>query len=354
MNKKFSRQGFPIEWNLNPKCQIAMRPRGPKLVGMVVLVVTFVMAGVVVEAQQPQKMARLAYLGVGSPTVNSGRREALLHGLRDYGYLEGKNLIIDYRWAEGKAELLQEQAAQLVSLKPDVIFTGAPQGTLTAKKATVTIPIVFVGIGDPVGIGVVASLASPGGNITGIANMSPELSGKRLELLKESAPKITSVAVLWNPSSQGHQQILKEIEAVAPGLKLKLYPLAVRKAEDFDGAFQAAAKSRADALLPLGDPLIGSQSKRVIDYAERNRLPAVYANSESADAGGLMSYATNIADQYRRAAVYVDKILKGTKPADLPVEQPMKIEFVINLKTAKQIGLTIPPNVLARADRVIR
>ena len=306
------------------------------------------------EAQQPAKMARLGYLGVGSPTANPGRREAFLQGLRDHGYVEGKNLVIDYRWAEGNAELIQEQAAQLVSLKPDVIFALAPQGALAAKKATATIPIVFVGIGDPVGIGVVDSLARPGGNITGVANMNTDLSGKRLELLKESAPKITSVAVLWNPASQGHQQILKEIEAVAPGLKLKLYPLAIRGAEDFDGAFQAAAKYRADALLPLGGPLIGSQSKRVIEYAEKNRLPTIFANSESADAGGLMSYATNIADQYRRAAVYVDKILKGAKPADLPVEQPMKFEFVINLKTAKQIGLTIPPNVLARADRVIR
>ena len=268
------------------------------------------------QAQQPGKMARLAYLGVGSPAANPGRREAFLKALRDHGYVEGKNLAIDYRWAEGNAELIQEQAAQLVSLKPDVIFALAPQGALAAKKASATIPIVFVGIGDPVGIGVVDSLARPGGNITGVANMNTDLSGKRLELLKESAPKITSVAVLWNPSSQGHQQILKEIEAVAPGLKLKLYPLTVRSPEDFDGAFQAAAKSRADALLPLGDPLIGSQSKRVIEYAEKNRLPTIFANSESADAGGLMSYASNIADQYRRAAVYVDKILKGAKPAD--------------------------------------
>jgi putative ABC transport system substrate-binding protein len=299
-------------------------------------------------------MARLAYLGVGSPTANPGRREALIQALRDHGYVEGKNLVIDYRWAEGKPELIQEQAVQLVSLKPDVIFTGSPQGALAAKKATATIPIVFVGIGDPVGIGVVASLASPGGNITGVANMNTELSGKRLEMLKESTPKITSVAVLWNPSSQGHQQILKQIEGIAPALKLKLYTLAVRSAEDFDGAFQAVAKSRADGLLPLGDPLIGSQSKRVIEYSVKNRLPAIFPNSESADAGGLMSYAPNIVDQYRRAAVYIDKILKGAKPADLPVEQPMKFELVINLKTAKQIGLTIPPNVLARADRVIR
>jgi putative ABC transport system substrate-binding protein len=278
----------------------------------------------------------------------------LLRGLRDQGYVEGKNLVIVYRWAEGNAELLQEQAAQLVSLKPDVIFTASPQGTLAAKKATATIPIVFVGIGDPAGFGVVDSLARPGGNITGVANMSPELSGKRLELLKESVPKITSVAVLWNSSSQGHPKVLKVIEEVALALKLKVYPLAVRSAEDFDGAFQVAAKFRVHALMTLPDSIFSNQIKPITEFAARNRLPAIFPNSEFADAGGLMSYGPNIVDQYRRAAVYIDKILKGAKPADLPVEQPMKFEFVINLKTAKQIGLTFPPNVLARADRVIR
>ena len=306
------------------------------------------------EAQQPRKIARLAYLGVGSPTVNPSRKEALLQNLSDQGYVEGKNLIIDYRWAEGKTELLQEHAAQLVSLKPDVIFAGAPQGALAAKKATSTIPIVFVGIGDPVGIGVVASLARPGGNITGIANMSPELTGKRLELLKESAPKIMSVGVFWNSTSRGNQRILKTIDDIAPALKLKLYPLAVRSAEDFDGAFRAAAKFRVHALMTLPDSIFSNQIKRITEFAARNHLPAIFPNSESADAGGLMSYAPNIVDQYRRAAVYIDKILKGAKPADLTVEQPTKFEFVINLKTAKQIGLTIPPNVSARADRVIR
>ncbi len=348
MNKKSSSRVIRSE--LNPKCQIA----NPKSAGIVILVVTLVMGGVMVEAQQVGKMARLAYLGVGSPTRNSGRREALLQGLRDHGYVEGKNLVIDYRWAEGKAELLQEQAAQLLSLKPDVIFTGSPQGALAVKMVTETIPIVFVGIGDPVGIGVVATLARPGGNITGFANMSPELGGKRLELLKESAPKIMSVAVFWNSTSQGHPRVLKTIEDVAPALKLKLYPLAIRTAEDFDGAFQAAAKPRAEALMTLPDPVIGTQTKRVVEYAAKNRLPAIFPSSESADAGGLMSYAPNFEDQHRRAAAYIDKILKGTKPADLPVEQPTKFEFVINLKTAKQIGVTIPPNVLARADKVIR
>jgi putative ABC transport system substrate-binding protein len=311
------------------------------------------MAASVVSAQQLGKMARLAYLGT-SPTANPGRRQALLQGLRDHGHVEGKNLVIDYRWAEGNVELMQEQAAQLVSLKPDVIFTGAPQGTLAVKKATATIPVVFVGIGDPVGIGVVASLARPGGNITGIANQSPELAGKRLELLKESAPKILSVAVFYNPTSQGNQGILKTMDDVAPALKIKLYPLAVSSAEDFEGAFQAAAKSRADALMTLPDPVIGSHINRVVDYAAKNRLPAIFHSSESVDAGGLMSYAPSIVDHYRRAAVYIDKILRGAKPADLPVEYSKKFEFIVNLKTAKQIGLVIPPNVLARAHKIIR
>jgi len=197
-------------------------------------------------------------------------------------------------------------------------------------------------------------LRHPGGNITGVANLTPELSGKRLELLKESVPKITSVAVIWNTASQGHPKVLKVIEEAASALKLKVHSLAVRSIEDFDGAFQAATKSRAEALMPLGDPLIGSQSKQVVEYAMSNRLPAIFATKKPVEAGGLMSYAPDLADQYRRAAVYVDKILKGAKPGELPVEQPTKFEFVINLKTATQIGLTIPPNVLARADKVIR
>ena len=306
------------------------------------------------DAQQSAKVVRLAYFNPGSPAATTGRREAFLQGLRDLGYVEGKNLFIDYRWAEGKAELLQEQAAQVVNLKPDVIVAAAPQAVFALKALTTTIPIVFVGVGDPVAFGVVASLASPGGNITGVANMTPELSGKRLELLKESVPKITSVAVIWNATSQGHPKILKVIEQAAPALKLKVHLLAVRSPDDFDGAFQAATKSRAEALMPLGDPLIASQRKKVIGYATSNRLPTIFAASEGVEAGGLMSYAPDMAHQYRRAALYVDKIVKGAKPAELPVEQPTKIEFLVNIKTAKQIGLTIPPNVLARADKVIK
>jgi putative ABC transport system substrate-binding protein len=318
------------------------------------LVAFFLLTAWQAQAQQPVKLARLGYLGFAFPSTNPNRREALLQGLRDLGYVEGKNINIDYRWGEGKAELLPNLAAELVSLKPDVIFVGSPQPTLALKKATTAIPVVFVGIGDPVEAGVVASLARPGGNITGLANMSGELSGKRLELLKESAPKISSVAVLWNGGNPSRLQVWQDLEADAKALKLKLYPLDVRSAEDLDIAFRAATKLRADALMPLPDPFINSQMKRVIEFAAKNRLPAIYAGSEFVDADGLMAYAPNIADQFRRAAVFIDKILKGTKPTELPVERPIKFEFVINLKAAKQIGLTIPQWTLMKADRVIR
>jgi putative ABC transport system substrate-binding protein len=307
-----------------------------------------------VWAQQPPKMARLGYLGFAFPSTNPNRREALLQGLRDLGYVEGKNITIDYRWGEGKAEFLPNLAAELVGLKPDVIFVGSPQPTLVLKKATTTIPVVFVGIGDPVEIGVVASLARPGGNITGLANMSSELSGKRLGLLKESAPKTSSVAVFLNGGNQGVPNLWQDLEDTARALKLKLYRLDVRSAEDLDIAFRAATKARANALMPLPDPFINSQMKRIIEFAAKNRLPAIYAGSEFVDADGLMAYGPNIADQFRRAAVFIDKILKGTKPADLPVERPMRFEFVINLKTADQIGLTIPQWTLMKADKVIR
>ena len=306
------------------------------------------------NAQQPARMARLGYLGFAFPSTNPNRREALLQGLRDFGYVEGKNITIDYRWGEGKIELLPSLAAELVGLKPDVIFVGAPQPTLALKKATATIPIVFVGIGDPVATGLVKSLAHPGGNITGFSNMAMDLSGKRLELLKETAPRISSVAVLRNRGNEFNREGWQNLEAAAKALKLKLHQLDVRSAEDFDIAFRAATKARADALVPSPDPFINSQMKRVTEFAIKNRLPAIYAGGEFVDDGGLMSYAPNIADQFRRAAVFVDKILKGTKPADIPVEQPMKFEFVINLKTAKQIGITIPQWTLMKADRVIR
>jgi putative ABC transport system substrate-binding protein len=282
------------------------------------------------------------------------RTEAFRQSLRELGYVEGNNVIIEFRWANGKTQLFSDYATEFVRLKSNVIFTGSPQATLAVKKITTTIPIVFAGIGDPVATGIVESLARPGGNVTGLANLSPELSGKRLELLKESAPKIVSVAVVWNGASQGHPKVLKDSEAAARSLGISLQPVEVRTAGDIAGALQRSLKSGADALITLPDPLLGSERTQIVEFANNHRLPAIYPNSEFVDGGGLISYAPNYTDQFRRAAVFVDKILKGAKPADLPVEQPTKFELVINLKTAKQIGLLIPPNVLARADRVIR
>ena len=236
----------------------------------------------------------------------------------------------------------------------DVILTSSTPSVLAVKKATSTIPIVFVSINDPVASGVVTSLARPGGNITGLTILGPELSGKRLELLKEAVPKATRVAFLWNSANPAQGLLWKESQAAAQELRLQLQSLEVRSSNDFDNAFEAVLRERSQALITVPEPLINTHLKRIVEFAAKNRLPAMYANPQFVDAGGLMSYAPDYSAQYRRAATYVDKILKGAKPADLPVEQPTKFEFIINLKTAKQIGLTIPPNVLARADRVIR
>jgi putative ABC transport system substrate-binding protein len=318
------------------------------------LAVLFLTTNSIAQAQQASRVPLIGFLGAGSFSSSPLRTEAFRQSLRELGYVEGKNVVIEFRWADGKTQLLSDYATELVRLKSDVIFTGSPQATLAVKKVTTTIPIVFVGIGDPVATGIVDSLARPGGNVTGLANLSPELSGKRLELLKESAPKIVSVAVVWNGTSQGHPKVLKDSEAAARLLGIALQPVEVRNADDIAGALQGALKSRADALTTLPDPLIGGQRKQIIEFADKHRLPAIYPASEYVEDGGLMSYAPNFIDQFRRAGVYVDKILKGAKPADLPVQQPTKFELVLNLKTAKQLGLTIPPNVLARADKVIK
>ncbi|HXK29937.1 MAG TPA: ABC transporter substrate-binding protein, partial [Candidatus Binatia bacterium] len=273
--------------------------------------------------------------------------------LRELGYVEGRNIVIEYRYAEGKRERLPDLAAELVRLKVDVIVTyGA--GILAAKKASATIPIVFGAHPDPVGSGLVSSLARPGGNITGLSLMKPDLDGKRLELLKEAFPKVARVAFLWQPGVTGGNLNPTDMEAAAKALGLKLQSLEVRGLDDFDSAFARAKKERAQALIATVGSVIATQQRQVLDFAAKNRLPAMYTNSRWVDAGGLMSYGPSRTDQWRRAADFVDKILKGTKPADIPVEQPMKFEFIINLKAAKQIGVTIPPNVLVRADRVIR
>jgi ABC-type uncharacterized transport system substrate-binding protein len=307
-----------------------------------------------VAAQQLAKIPRIGFLNALSPTANPARIEAFRQGLRDVGYIEGKNIVIEYRFAERKVDRLPALAADLVALKVDVIVTSASQETRAAKEATNTIPIVMINEADPVGTGLINSLARPGGNITGLSTLSSELSGKRLELLKEIVAKLSRVAVLGCSTSPGNADTLKELDVAAQALKVKLQYLDVLSAKDIETSFRAAGKERADALLVLSGSVLTSQRKQIIDLAVKSRLPASYARPEFVESGGLMTYGVSLIDNSRRAATYVDKILKGTKPADLPVEQPKKFEFVVNLKAAKQIGLIIPPNVLARADRVIR
>jgi putative tryptophan/tyrosine transport system substrate-binding protein len=304
------------------------------------------------SAQQPTKVPRIGFLSGGSPSTNA--REVFRQGLRELGYVEGKNIFIDWRFAEGKLNRLPALAAEIVRLKVDVIVTLGGRGTRAAKEATKTIPIVMAQVPDPVGDGFVASLARPGGNITGLSALGPELSGKRLELLKEAVPKLSRVAVLGTSTSPGNAQQLREVELAARALKVKLQFQDVLDPKDIETAFRTANKGRVEGVLVLSASVFVSRQTQVLDLAQKSRLPAIYYRPDFVEAGGLMSYGVQVNDLYRRAATYVDKILKGTKPADLPVEQPTKFEFVINLKAAKQIGLTIPPNVLARADKVIR
>jgi ABC-type uncharacterized transport system substrate-binding protein len=306
------------------------------------------------DAQQVKKVPRIGYLVAGSASSLSARTEAFRQGLREFGYIEGKNIVIEWRFAEGKPERVRALAAELVHLDVDVIVAAGPAAIRPAKEATVTIPIVMGFDNDPVGNGFVASLARPGGNITGLSTLAPEISGKRLELLKEIVPKVSRVAVLGASTEPDYTQVVRETELAAGALGVKLQYVDVREPKDIETAFRAESKGRAEAVLVLNSPVLNSQRKQLTDLAVKNRLPAIYDRREFVDDGGLMSYGTNLADLSRRAATYVDKILKGAKPADLPVEQPTKFEFMINLKAAKQIGLTVPPNVLARADRVIK
>ena len=307
-----------------------------------------------VAAQQAKKIPRIGYLSAASASSQVTYLEAFRQGLRELGYSEGKNIVIEERYAEGKRDRLSEFAAELVRLKIDIIVTGGPTVTRAAKQATATITIVMAYDIDPVGNGFVANLAHPGGNITGLSSLGPELSGKQLELLKEIVPKLSRVAVLGNSTQPGNAQSLRETEAAAREFKVQLQYLDVLGPKDIENAFRAAAKARTDAILVLGNPFLGAHRKQISELAVKNRLPAIYPQSEFVEGGGLMTYAASRTDLFRRTAAYVDKILKGAKPADLPVEQPKKFEFIVNLKAAKQIGLTIPPNVLARADRVIK
>jgi ABC-type uncharacterized transport system substrate-binding protein len=310
--------------------------------------------GVIAEAQQPKKAPRIGILSSLSPAAVLARMDAFRQGLRELGYVEGKNLVIEYRYAEGKLDRLPALAAELVRLKVDVIVTGGPAVNRSAKESTVTIPIVLSFDNDPVGNGFVASLARPGGNITGLSTFAPEISGKQLELLKEIIPKLSRVAVFGNTIQPGNPQALRETKLAAGALGVQLHYLDVRSPKDIETAFREASEERANAVLVLGNVVVTSQPKQFVELAVKSRLPAIYWSPEFVEAGGLMTYSVSITDLFRRTATYVDKILKGAKPANLPVEQPKKFEFIINLKAAKQIGLTIPPNVLARADKVIK
>ena len=308
-----------------------------------------------VAAQQPEKVRRIGFLGATSLSGESARIEAFRLGLRELGYVEDKNIVIEYRWAEGKFDRLPALAAELVRLKVDIIVTGGATSTRAAKELTTLIPIIMAQVHDPVETGFVASLARPGGNITGLSTLAPEISGKRVEILKEIIPRLSRVAVLGTSTNNpGNTQSLRETELAAAAFGVQVQYLDVPSAKDIETAFRAATKGRADALLLLGSPVFQGRRTQIVELALKRRLPAMYPNSEFVGDGGLMNYGVSITDLHRRAATYVDKILKGTKPADLPVEQPKKFEFIINLKAAKQIGLTISPNVLARADRVIR
>ena len=304
------------------------------------------------EAQQPAKVYRIGYLSSTSSESQKSRRAAFQQGLRDLGYVEGKNTIIEYRYAEQKYERLPELMGELVRLNVDVLVAAGAPAAHAAKSATKTIPIVMQS-GDPVGTGLVASLARPGGNITGLSDFTVDVVTKRLELLKDVVPCVSRVAILWNPTNPTNPLTLEEAQIVAPALGVTLLPLEVKEADDIDRAFTVIRKERPGALIVFGGVLT-TQTRRIVELAVKSRLPAIHSVSEAVDVGGLMSYGTNFEDLFRRVATYVDKILKGAKPADLPVEQPTKFELIVNLKTAKQIGVTISQSVLARADRVIK
>jgi len=315
---------------------------------------SFIVAANFAHAQQPGKVSQIAYLAAGTASSQAAQLEEFRQGLVTLKYIEGKNFVMVPRYAEGKLERLPALAAELVALKVDVIVTAGPAATGPAKEATRSIPIVMAFDTDPVGAGFVASLARPGGNVTGLSSLSAELNGKRLELLKETVPRLARVAVLGTTINPGNAESLKDIELAAKAFRVKVQYLDIRDSKGIESAFRAARKERADAVLVLNSPVFPSHRTQIVEFAAKYRLPAMYFGQVFVEAGGLMSYGANSFDMFRRAAVFVDKILKGTKPADLPVEQPIKFDLVINLNAAKRIGLTVPPNLLVRANRVIR
>jgi putative ABC transport system substrate-binding protein len=322
---------------------------------IVTLILSLLTVPPAADAQQPAKIPRVGWLDDGMKADKAHLHEAFLQGLRDLGYVEGQNLVIERRDAERQLARLPELAAELVRLKVEVLVTtGGVPATSAAKRATSTIPIVMADAGDPVGTGLVASLARPGGNVTGLSVMDPDLTGKRLQLLKEVAPTIARVAVLYNPTFPATVPGMREAQAAGPALGLAILPMEVRTSDELEAQFAVMTSVHADALLTFGDPFTSTHHRRILDFAAKSQWPVVYFWREFVEAGGLMSYGPSLRDHFRRAATYVHKILQGAKPADLPVEQPMRFEFVINLKTAKALGLTIPPTLLFQADEVIQ
>jgi putative tryptophan/tyrosine transport system substrate-binding protein len=329
-----------------------------KKAGWSSILVAALLLGSMAEAQQPKKVSRIGYLSPSDAATESTRSEAIRLALRELGYIEGQNIATEYGYGEGKLDRYPELLAELVRLKVDIIVVvGGDRSIRAAKNATKTIPIVMTGGGsDPVEAGLIESLAHPGGNVTGVTNLTRELGGKRLELFKEAVPKLARVAVLFDPANPPNVfEVKKVLPVAARALKLTIQPWEVRDSDGFEKVFAALNKQRPDGLyVPGGGPLMSTNLKRIVGFALKSRLPSMYYDREFVDAGGLMSYTADTAESYRRVAYFVDKILKGAKPADLPVEQPTKFELVINLKTAEQIGLTIPPEVLARANRLVK
>ena len=337
--------------NASPKPGSAVNK---KIIGFALGALLYALCFFAEPQQQEKNNPQIGLLFAGDASAVAGRIQAFRQGLQERGYVEGKNVVIEYRYGEGKLDRMPPLAAELVHLKVNVIVTGGPTDTRAAKQATSTVPIVMAQDSDPIGSGFVASLARPGGNFTGLSSLAPEISGKQLELLKEIVPRLSRVAVFGNSTEPGNAQALREAERAAAAIGVELQYLEIRGPADIASSLSTIKKNYASALIVLRNPVTSAHRKQTLDIASKSRVPAMYVSPEWVEAGGLMCYAPDIRDNWRRVAIYVDKILKGAKPTDLPVEQPKKFEFVINLKAAKQIGLTIPPNVLARADRVIR
>ena len=354
MNQLFRKVFQPCQSD-NPKSKACPEPRrrieNPKFFGVAVIV--FAICGAAAQAQQA-KVARIGFVVAGPASSVSSRVEAFRQGLRQLGYVEGKNIVVEYRYGEGKLDRLPVFVADLIKLKVDVLVSSGSQVTLPATQATSTIPIVMAQDNDPIGSGFIASFAKPGGNVTGLVNLAAELSAKQIELLKETVPKLKRVAVLRDPSEPGSPRTEKETVLAAQGFAVQTQFTEIKNPGDIEPAFKAIGSKRPDALLVMTGALANANRKQIVGLAAKSRLPTMYQRAEYVEDGGLMAYGVNINDMYRRAAIYVDKILKGAKPGELPVEQPTKFDLLFNLKAAKQIGLTIPPNVLVRADKVIR